>query len=235
MTHGRYRRAAAALTTLLAAYVIAAYVVMPEGWRIDEWLWRGTRNAMVTRTPADIPGDPINVGLVGSRAEVIKAFAAARWDTADAVTLASSVEIGLGVLFDRPFPDAPVSTLLFDGRPQTFAFEKPIGNSPARRNHVRLWLMAEQVEGRAYWLASASLDVSTGLSHDTGQITHHIGPDIDAERNLLVGDLRNAGAVERTYDIPGAGATQSGRNGGGDPYVTDGRATIVVLKPDVGR
>jgi hypothetical protein len=34
------------------------------------------------------------------------------------------------------------------------------------------------------------------LSHDTGQLTHHIEPNIDAERDLLMRDLRQA-MVER--------------------------------------
>ena len=68
-----------------------------------------------------------------------------------------------------------------------------------------------------------------GLSHDTGQITHHIGADIDAERDLVIADLRTVGWISSTYDIDGIGATQDGRNGGGDHYFTDGKALVGVL------
>jgi hypothetical protein len=34
-----------------------------------------------------------------------------------------------------------------------------------------------------------------------------------------------------TSDLAGIGATATGRNGGGDPYVTDGEAIVGVLKP----
>ena len=54
---------------------------------------------MRTTTPQGIPGDPINVGLVGSHQDVIQAFAAAGWRPADAITLKSSVEIGVSVRF----------------------------------------------------------------------------------------------------------------------------------------
>ena len=124
-----------------------------------------------------------------------------------------------------------MSTLLFEGRPQDLAFEKPIGDSPDRRNHVRFWLMPQQMDGRAYWLGSASLDIGSGLSHDTGQITHHIGPDIDAERNLVIRDLVGGRPRRATVSNRGRGPTQDGRNGGGDRYVTDGMATVAVLKP----
>ncbi|TGV77342.1 hypothetical protein EN801_036915, partial [Mesorhizobium sp. M00.F.Ca.ET.158.01.1.1] len=69
-----------------------------------------------------------------------------------------------------------------------------------------------------------------GLSHDTGAITHHIGPDIDAERDFVIGDLNAAGLLSSTSDLAGIGATKTGRNGGGDPYFTDGRAIVGVLK-----
>jgi hypothetical protein len=42
-----------------------------------------------------------------------------------------------------------------------------------------------------------SLRISTGApaSAMTGQITHHIGPDLDAERELVIGDLNAAGQI----------------------------------------
>ncbi|MBX3598497.1 MAG: LssY C-terminal domain-containing protein [Rhizobiaceae bacterium] len=226
----RKRRRLRGIAYLVAVYAAAAYIVIPELWRVAERFLLAQPGGMVTHTTAGIPGDPINIGIGGDKAQLITAFAKAGWDAADQLTLKTAVEIGLAVLFDRPYPDAPVSTLLFEGRPQDLAFEKPIGNSPDRRNHVRFWLTAQQVDGKELWLGSASLDTGAGVSHDTGQITHHIGPDIDAERNLVVQQLEAAGLVQRVFEIPGRGATQNGRNGGGDRYFTDGVAKIVVLK-----
>ena len=84
-------------------------------------------------------------------------------------------------------------------------------------------------DGRPLWLGSASFDRGVGFSHDTGQITHHIASDVDAERDLVINDLQTAGQLSSTYEIPGIGATKTGRNGGGDPYFTDGKALIGVL------
>ena len=94
---------------------------------------------MVTVTASGIPGDPLNVGLVGTKEEAIRALAAAGWYPADAVTLKTSIEIAGSVIFDRPYRDAPVSPLFYDGRKQDFAFEKPVGESADRRHHVRFW------------------------------------------------------------------------------------------------
>ncbi|WP_367784037.1 LssY C-terminal domain-containing protein [Mesorhizobium marinum] len=228
--HWRRRARPAATATLMVvlAYVAIAYVAAP-----GFWLFRDDHAPpplMRTTTTDDIPGDPLNIGLAGSHQDLIQAFTAAGWRPADAITLKTSIEIGLSVILDRPDPDAPVSTLIYEGRRQDFAFEKPVGSSADERHHVRLWLkQPDQDDQQPLWLGSASFDRGVGVSHDTGQITHHIGPDIDAERDFLMRDLTSAGWIRSTYDIPGSGATDDGRNGGGDRYFTDGKAIVGVL------
>jgi hypothetical protein len=232
-THRRKRLGSAILALALLAilYVSFAYALLPDLW--SSW-YRGESSAsthMLTVTPQGIPGDPINIGLVGSKTDVQKAFAAAKWDPADAITLRSSIEIGASVLLDRPYPDAPVSTLLFDGRHQDLAFEKPVGKSADQRHHIRLWVTTNEEGGRPMWLGSASFDRGVGFSHDTGQITHHIGSDVDAERDVVIQDLSAAKVLAQQYQIPGRGPTADGRNGGGDRYFTDGMVAVGVLTP----
>ena len=219
------------VAVLLVAYLVVAYFFIPEMWihrdasRIAEF------GPMLTTTEQDIPGDPINIGLVGSKEEVLRAFASAGWDPADKITLRTSAEIGLSVVLDRPDLDAPVSPLLFEGRKQDLAFEKAAGRSADERHHVRFWKTKNSgADVRPLWLGSASFDRGVGFSHDTGQITHHIAPDVDAERDLTIGDLQTAGQLSSTYEIAGIGATKTGRNGGGDLYFTDGKALIGVLR-----
>ncbi|URK86217.1 LssY C-terminal domain-containing protein (plasmid) [Rhizobium sp. RCAM05350] len=209
---------------------------MPELWIFRDRNLVPDLSKMVMTTEQDIPGDPINVGLVGSKQQVIRAFTAAGWDPADKITLRSSVEIGLSVVLDRPDLDAPVSALLFEGRKQNLAFEKPVGESADERHHVRFWMVETPgADGVPLWLGSASFDRGVGLSHDTGQITHHIGPDLDADRGLVIGDLQKAGQISSTYERGGIGATKVGRNGGGDPYFTDGKVLVGVLKSDAAQ
>lgn len=188
---------------------------------------------MVTRTTQGIPGDPLNVGLVGTREDVLRAMHAAGWFPADPITLRSSLAIIGSVMLDRPYRDAPVSTLTYDGRAQDLAFEQPVGNSSDRRHHVRLWRVLEDAtEGRPLWLGSVTFDQSVGLSRYTGAVTHHIAPDIDAERANIIGDLVSAQMVEARYQIGGIGPTLNGRNGEGDPYSTDGEIWVVRLTRD---
>ena len=228
----RLRSTARWLALLTVFYLAVAYALLPILWTWHDDGESPASTYMLTVTPQGIPGDPINVGLVGSKENVLRAFQAAKWDPADAITLRSSIEIGASVVLDRPYPDAPVSTLLYEGRRQDLAFEKPIGKSADQRHHIRLWLTSADAEDdKPRWLGSASFDRGVGLSHDTGQITHHIGPDVDAERDTVILDLSNAGMLSRQYQSPGRGPTSSGRNGGGDPYFTDGMVTVGVLAP----
>ena len=182
---------------------------------------------MLTRTAQGIPGDPINVGLVGSREDVLCAMHAAAWYPADPITFRSSLEIVGSVVLDRPYRDAPVSSLFYEGRREDLAFEKPDGRSADRRHHVRFWEVLKQgEEGRPVWLGSVTFDRGVGLSHYTGQVTHHIAPNIDAERDGLTDDLKAAKVVEAIYEVSGIGPTLNGRNGEGDPYYTDGEIEI---------
>lgn len=215
---------------LLIVYLTLAYVVLPALWTHHEHEPGLASFPMVTRTGADIPGDPLNVGLVGSKEDILRAMQAAGWFPADAITLRSSIDIVGSVVLDRPYHDAPVSPLYYDGKKEQLAFEKPDGKSADRRHHVRLWLVLEKgTDGRPVWLGSVTFDRGVGLSHDTGQVTHHIGPDIDAERGLLMRDLRQAGMVEAFFQISGVGPTLLAWNGEGDRYYTDGEIDVARL------
>jgi hypothetical protein len=228
--HLRQRRMLRWILGIAAVYFVLAYVLIPRLWYHREHQPGLAEKPAVTTTAAGIPGDPLNVGLVGDLADVVKAMRMAGWYPADAITLRSSIEIAGSVLFDRPYREAPVSTLLYDGRKQDLAFEKEIGVSADRRNHVRFWKVLDKgVEGSPVWLGSATQDVSVGFNRYTGQFTHHIAPDIDAERDTLINDLISAKLVTKLYQVSGVGPTIAGRNGEGDFYYTDGEIRIAVL------
>jgi LssY C-terminus len=220
-------RIVATTLILLVVYFVAAYIVLPRMWTHYEHEPGLEGRLMVTVTADGIPGDPLNVGLVGTKEEAIRALAAAGSYPADAVTLRTSVEIAGSVLFDRPYRDAPVSPLFYDGKPQAFAFEKPDGDSADKRNHVRFFeTLGEWRDARPVWLGAATFDRGVGVSHYTGEITHHIAPDVDAARDLLMADLAVARMLTEIYHVTGVGLTLFGRNGGGDAYYTDGEMTV---------
>ena len=228
----RWRRALRVAGILAILYLLLAYVLLPLAWSHYEHQPKLANAPMVTRTAQGIPGDPLNVGLVGSREDVVRAMHTAGWFPADPITLKTSIEIVGSVVLDRPYTSAPVSPLYYQGRKEEFAHEKPSGTSADRRHHVRFWQVLEQgEEGRPVWLGSVTFDRGVGLSHYTGAVTHHIAPDVDAERDGLIGDLVKAGMVEARYQISGVGPTLNGRNGEGDRYYTDGEIHFARLVP----
>lgn len=216
--------------SLLAAYGIFAYVVTPLIWRVDMRRHPNLLNEpRVTHTGTGIPGDPLNISLVGSKADLIRALTSAGWSPADPITFRSSVRIAVDTVFRRPDDDAPVSNLYLFGRKQDLAFEKAVNGSPQQRHHVRLWLTKKQDENRPLWIGAASYDMGVELGRTTGQVTHHIAPEIDMERDFLISDLQKGGAVESLRWENDFHEVRAGRNGGGDPWRTDGRLGVVVL------
>ncbi len=217
------------LLLLLTTWAIAAYVIIPRLWK--RHFRRHLSDApRITHTADGHPGDPANLAIEGAESELIQALTSAGWDPADPITLDSSLRIAVDSTFRRPDNDAPVSALFLFGRKQDLAFELPVGNSPCQRHHVRFWKREHLKDQRPVWVGSATFDERVGLSHTTGQITHHIAPNVDAERDLIMSGLEKAGWVTRAEYVAGFHREKQGRNGGGDPWQTDGRLGSIVLR-----
>ena len=219
------------LLLITLAWAVAAYLIVPKLWAIyfrhHPFFAELDR---CTQTGDGHPGDPINIALVGDEASLVRAMHAAGWFPANPITVASSVRIAADTVLRRPDDDAPVSNLFLFGRKQDLAFEQPITGGPGKRHHVRFWRWDDRNEGRTMWFGAATFDRSVGLSHTTGQVTHHIAPDVDAERDRLVSELRRAGAGQSVDWKDGFHTELDGKNGGGDPWHTDGRLAIVRLR-----
>ena len=74
-------------------------------------------------------------------------------------------------------------------------------------------------------------DIGVELSHNTKEVTHRIAPAVDDERDLMITALTTANRVFGTRWIEGFQKTLQGRNGGGDPWHSDGRLPVVTLAP----
>src|SRR5882724_3955865 len=177
------RRIVIGLTTLVLGYLVVAYLVMPFVWT------RYVRDhpsldaiPHITYTADGIPGDPLNIALIGMETALKKILLAAKWYPADPLTLHSCLEIAAATVLERPYAEAPVSNLYLWGRREDLVFEQPVGDDPRQRHHVRLW-RSDQVDrdGRPVWVGAAIYDTRVGFSDTTGQITHHTAADIDAE------------------------------------------------------
>jgi len=232
-TFGRHRLArlglAAATVVVCCAFAADAFISAARGQ--DERQHPAIAELpRITRTSRGIPGDPLNVAFVGSEQDLQLALLTAGWVPADPITLKSSLRLAAGTVFHRSYVDAPVSNLFLWGRKQDLAFERPLGKDPRRRHHVRFW-RSERLDsqGRPLWIGAATFDTKVGLSHTTGQITHHIAADVDAEREKLVDDLKQTEYLLEVYAVDKFHRKLEGKNGGGDKWHTDGRLAVGVV------
>lgn len=224
-------RGARWLVVGVVIYFVAAYVALPFVWfEVESRHPALDGMPRCARTGNDIPGDPLNIALIGIEADLGKALLAAGWHPADPLTLESCLRIASDTVLRREYDNAPVSSLYVWGRKQDLAFEQPVGHDPRKRHHVRFWRSTElDAQGRPLWIGGATFDRKVGFSHTTGQITHHISPEVDAERDKLLLDLQHAQKLESVKWLDGFHEQLTGKNGGGDPYHTDGRLPVGVL------
>jgi hypothetical protein len=217
----------------LLLYLAVSYLILPSLWRryAEQHPWLDGMPG-ITKTADGIPGDPINVALVGTPDELIDIMVAAKWYQAAALGLESDLKIAADTVLSRPDVNAPVSSLYFFGRKEDVAFEQPVGDNPRHRHHVRFWKSDKLADGRPVWVGSAIYDQHVGFSRDTGQITHVTAANIDAERNYLFRDLDKTGQLADLQPIDDFHTIREGRNGGGDPWHTDGRLYLGIIRTD---
>lgn len=223
------------LLGIVVLYLVAAYILIPLVWRYYAHRHPSyDDNPRITQTSDHHPGDPLNVSLIGTQEQIHSIMKSAGWFTAAALGLKSDLKIGVDTVLKRPDDRAPVSNLYLYGRKEDLAFEQPVGNNPRQRHHVRFWKTGKiDADGRPVWIGSASYDEKVGLSHTTGQITHHIAPDVDAERDHVMETLAATGDLSEVYPVDDFHTKLEGKNGGGDRWYTDGRLMVGVIKEDL--
>lgn len=216
---------------LVGVYLATVYLVVPTFWKHYVHKHPSLEDIPnITHTADGIPGDPLNVALIGTKAEVIKIMLTANWHPADPLTLRSCLEMAEAAVLKRSYEDAPVSNLYLFGRKEDLAFEQQVGPDPRHRHHVRLWETDKiDPDGRPVWIGSAVYDERVGLSRTTGQVTHVTGADVDAERDYLFKCLQETGDLSERYVVDNFHKIREGKNGGGDPWHTDGDLYVGVI------
>ena len=220
---------------LLAVFwALVAYLVLPRLHRILTSVYLPGYFIGRARTSDGLLGDPVNLALLGTEAQIHEAMARAGWTRADDVTLASSLRIIRTTVSRTSYPEAPVSPLHLFDRTQDFAYQQEVAGNPAKRHHVRFWACPEgwRLPGGhpADWLAAGTYDRAVGLSLMTLQVTHRIAPDIDAERDHTVTTLLEVNPAVSVDLIRHFSSGYHSRNGGGDAIVTDGHLPVVDVR-----
>jgi hypothetical protein len=214
-------------------WVVLAYLVLPRLHRILTEIYVPDYFIGRARTSDGLLGDPINLALLGSEAQLDDAMREAGWTRADDVTARSSRRIITSTLLRRSYDEAPVSPLFLFGRQQDVAYQQEVKGNPAKRHHVRFWRCPDGwlLPGghRVDWLAAGTFDRSVGFSLFTLQITHKIDANTDIERDHIVATLLHADADVEVSVIRDFSSGYHARNGGGDSIETDGDLPILDL------
>ncbi len=240
------------LPTILAlsvTYAMGAYLILPNAVRMGLKILQRRHVPSFTITGDGLPGDPINVALAGTFDELRSAFHAAGWIEADKLSLASSWRMARAFVLNHPYPAAPFSTLYLFGRGQDIGFQKAIDNSPRKRHHIRFWaqslataqssantldfwLNTDRPDDQEHvlWIGAGTQDTGFSLTRLTFQITHATASDTDIEREFIIEQLTQCGAImgSRFYK---AGDQLRGERV--NHYVTDGDVAIAKLEPRI--
>lgn len=215
--------------SLLLLWLFSAYFVLPRIHRKLTKLYVPDYFIGRVRTADGLLADPVNLAFVGTKTNLKKAFVDAGWVIADPITLRSSWDIAVCSVLGKSYPSAPVSSLFLFSQKQDIAFQKEINGNPNARHHVRFWKTPAHwwLPGgtKVDWVGAATLDRSVGLSLFTGQITHKICENTDAERDFTWQSL--AKEQVSAQNIPHFMTAYRSRSGGGDTIHTDG--TLVIM------
>ena len=219
---------------LLVFWLLLAYLLLPRIHSMLTLIYVPDYFIGRARTHEGLLGDPVNLALFGSEAQLHTAMLAAGWHKADEVGFRSALRIVTSTIFRRSYSDAPVSPLYLFGNIQDFTYQQEVEGNPAKRHHVRFWktppdwLLPGGYE--AEWMAAGTYDRNVGLSLFTLQVTHRIERETDIERDHIVSTLENANAAGLFSVIRNFSTGYHAVNGGGDAITTDGDLPIIDLR-----
>jgi len=229
---------------LAVTYGVGAYIILPRAVRMGLKILKRKKVPRYTITGDGLPGDPVNLVLVGTLQQLHAAFAAAGWSEADRLGLRSSWRMVRAFLLNSPYPTAPFSTLYLFGRGQDIGFQKAIDDSPRKRHHVRFWALSLTREAtlgtarfwlntdrppdsaRVLWVGAGTKDTGFSLTQLTFQVTHATDADTNAERDFIIAELSNNRVISDVTQF------QQGREMPVERvnhYITDGEVALASL------
>ena len=231
------------ILALGATYGLAAYVILPYAVRMGLKVLQHRHVPRFTITGDGLPGDPVNLALIGTMDALREGFAKAGWQEADRLDLWSAWRMVKTFVLNQPYPTAPFSTLYLFGRGQDIGFQKAIDDSPRKRHHVRFWAKslagADKVDGdfwlntdrpdessHVLWVGAGTKDTGFSLTRLTFQMTHATDADTNAERDFVMAELRDSGVIDDMTVYEAGDRLEAGTV---NHYLTDGVVAVAEL------
>jgi LssY-like putative type I secretion system component LssY len=172
--------------------------------------------------------DITNLVFLGSHDAVGRAFDAAGWGQTDPLSPRSTYATLRAIVENQGYREAPVSTLLLDGRAPAFTFAKTL-DTFFKRHHARVFGAFGQVHDLDVWTASSTHDSGIGFATRAKSFIHVIDENIDEEREKVAYDLILTGCVDAIGYLDRPWIPRDARNATGDALLTDGRVAILKL------
>lgn len=226
-------------------YGLAAYVILPNVVRMGLKILHRGLIPRYTATGDGLPGDPVNLVLIGTLQQLCDAFATAGWSTADRLGMASSWRMIRAFLLNSPYPTAPFSPLYLFGRRQDIGFQEPIDSSPRKRHHIRFWALSldhseddvstasfwlntdkPSTDQRVLWVGAGTRDTGLSFTRLTFQVTHATDSDTNAERDHITSVLRASRVIGDVTLHQSGSRLQTGKV---NHYITDGEIAFASL------
>lgn len=206
---------------ILVTYILGAYILVPLIAR----LWRivvPARHAPVyCVTPDGYASDPVNIGIIGSRGQLIEAMERAGWHIAEPYSLRNALFGLVAILLGKAYHGAPMSALYLFGRKQDIGFEKQLTeHGRGHRHHVRFWATTynsgeeiniktihwqdrkvQLIADNLLWVGAASRDIGIAVARQSLQLTHAVAPDTNSERELITQELTERQLVEQIVSL----------------------------------
>lgn len=189
-------------------------------------------NAQPFQTTAENPPKPsdvTNLMYIGSEQALTKAFAAAGWSTAAALSGQSKMETFRAIVESRGYKEAPMSILLLEGKPPALTFQKQ-NNTFAMRHHLRIWRRPDLFQGKPLWVCAATHDIGIEFSPENRTFIHKIDSNIDRERAKVVSDLLHTGLVRGLALVERPAVPKQSMNATGDKLETDAAMAVLLLE-----
>jgi hypothetical protein len=234
---------------IFVTYVLGAYVLIPAIIRAVRIVRPTDHLPLYCVTPDGFASDPLNVGILATRMQLISVMETAGWHVADPHTLRNMARSVISTIVGAEYPTSPVSSLYLFGRKQDIAFEIPITGSLGNRHHVRFWATTYEEHKRLtvrkihwhhrrahvqgdnlLWVGASSLDVGVTLIRHNFQLTHMVHPDTDRERELIINQLKAKKLVAETTSVHLEKPYRLVNRVWRGYLQTDGKMTVVKLK-----
>lgn len=239
---------------ILIVYVWVAYIVIPFIFRFWRLVVKPNHIPRYATTGDGWAADPVNIAIIAkSQRHLRRAMARAGWYEADKLTLRTGLRELYAIIFDKPYPSAPFSSLYLFGRNFDIGFEIPYGDnkSPRKRHHVRFWRLYDKPTSaddhhftywferikhlfgrrRTIWIGAAIDDTHLiGVRWRDLQLTHGNHPEHTLERDYIIQSLKDAGAVKTIADIKDGEPFKMRSQNLGTSFVVDGYIKVVTLK-----